>query len=126
MKTTIFAAEPLYDTPALLASLAALRDDWLLSPAELEALVGASERSLHSRLRSGEPILPGHVETSIRLLDEIARSARALLAGHGPAEWVRTPSAALLGRTPLDVMAVEPGGARCIRDRLRDECSEAT
>lgn len=114
------AGDQLFDTPILLSWLAELRDEWLLSPSETQALVGAGESQLRGDLAAGRP-MSRNVERRIRLLRETSGLVGELLPGGEAPGWLRAPCPGLRGASPLRVMSTVGEGLRAVRDRLRAE-----
>lgn len=105
-------------TPAL-GSVLALTADWVLSPAEECALLGAANSETFLTWRSSRAPLPPDVVTRAALLldlTQVLRSPRVRL-GVPEAEWLRTPrtDAPFHGRSPLAFMLAGAAGIAHVR-----------
>ena len=94
-------------TPAL-GSVLALTADWVLSPAEECALLGAANSETFLAWRSSRAPLPADVVTRAALLLDLTQALRSprIRLGAPEGEWLRTPrsDAPFHGRSPLALM----------------------
>ena len=99
--------------PPGLGPVLALTADWVLSPAEECALLGATSSEMLLAWRRRSSAMPAEAVTRVTLLRELTQLLRSPETGLAPSEndWLRTPrtEAPFVGRTPLALMLA--GGA---------------
>jgi putative toxin-antitoxin system antitoxin component (TIGR02293 family) len=80
-----------------------------LRPAMVGSIVNINEKTLERRLKAHARLKPDESERVARLMRIISLAASVLESEEHAREWLKRPLRELLGQTPLQVAATEPG-----------------
>jgi putative toxin-antitoxin system antitoxin component (TIGR02293 family) len=80
-----------------------------LRPVKVGPLVNITEKTLERRLKSHARLKPSESERVARLMRVIARASAVLESQQNARQWLQRPLRVLGGRSPLEMIATEPG-----------------
>ena len=89
-----------------------------LRPVKVGPLVNITEKTLERRLKDHAQLKPSESERVARLMRIIALAGTLLENQENARQWLQRPLRVLGGRTPLEMIATEPG-AREVEHVLR-------